>query len=388
MKRYIVIVAAVAMQMCLGGLYAWSAFVPALREEFGYSATQTQLVFGTCILVFTLSMVFTGRLHDRFGPRLLATASSLLFSSGYFLVWYGGGALIWLWLGYGVFVGMGIGCGYICAIATPVKWFPRRKGLVSGISVAGYGAGAIVLANLAHLLLTRGWSVLEIFGCVGLLYGPIVLISGTCLFLPGLQTGNKVIEFRRRVLLSDRRFWQLCMGMFFGTMPGIMINGSLMHMGLSFGFTAGVATAAISFFAIGNASGRIVCGFLHDRLGGSRSIKLVLSLVAVSTIGVLLGRDCGPGFIGAAWLVGFSYGSNFALYPAQVAELYGTEVMGTVYALVILVHGLGAQLGPGLGGLSFDMTGSYLPAVVGAFAATVIGLTGYAYLGRRKQDER
>ena len=248
MKRFGVIIAAIMMQGCLGGIYAWSVFVPELQMRFHYSSAQTQGVFGTAILVFTFSLIITGPLLDRFGPRLLSTASGALLAVAYLLASSKGDTFIWLWVAYGVLGGLGIGCGYLCPIATAVKWFPQHKGLVAGLAVAGYGGGAIVLANVAQWLFVRGWEVLSIFHLVGLVYGPLVVFAGFFLFVPQRDCNQKTTPFRRRVLFRDPRFWQLFLAMFCGTFPGLMINGNLKPIGLSFGFSAHVATMAISFF--------------------------------------------------------------------------------------------------------------------------------------------
>lgn len=381
MKRYLVIIAAIVMQACLGTIYAWSAFVPALRESFGYSSAQMQLVFGTSFLIYACSMIVTGRLQDRHGPRPLAAASGLFVTAAYFLAWAGGNHFVWLWLGIGVLGGLGIGCGYVCPLATAVKWFPNHKGLVCGLAVAGYGGGAIVLANLAQWLMNNGWQALDIFKLVGIIYGPMIILAGMFLFTPREQARQDVYRFSRTALFRDYRFWQLSVAMFCGTLPGLMINGNLKPIGLSFGLSSSTATMAISFFAVGSATGRILWGFVNDRLGRVRSTVLALSLIAVSALAVLAGESRELGFLIISLFVGLCYGSSFALYPAQVAEIYGAEVMGTVYALVIFSHGLAAVVGPGIGGLLFDLTNSFFPALIFAGAVAAVGVVGYSYLG-------
>ncbi|MFH0944459.1 MAG: MFS transporter [Planctomycetota bacterium] len=388
MTRYLVITAAIVMQMCLGGIYAWSAFVPELREAYGYSAAQTQLVFGTSFLVFTISGVFTGRGQDLRGPRPFGVASGVFLAAGYLVASVSGGSFLLLWLGIGVLGGLGIGCGYVCTIATAVKWFPSRKGLVSGLAVAGYGAGAIVLANGAELLFERGWQVLEVFRAVGLVYGPVVLLAGLCLIVPASDGAAFPLTLRRRELLRDRRFWALCAAMFCGTLPGLAISGSLKPIGLFLGLTAPIAVQAISFFAIGSGTGRILWGLAGDQLGGRRMALLALALIALSPLLLFLAGLADPegyAFLGAALFGGFCYGSSFALYPAQVADIYGARVVGTVYTLVMLAHGLAAEVGPGVCGLLFDETGSFLSAMVLATVLAAAGFVLYGTLSARRR---
>lgn len=383
MKRYLILTAAIVMQMCLGAIYAWSTFVPRLQDSFGYSSRQTQLVFGTTFLVFTTGGIFVGRILDRYGPRVLSVVAGLLLSSGYLLAAAAGGRFFFLWLGVGCLSGLGVACGYYCPVATAVKWFPNHKGLVGGLTVGGYGASAIILTNVAHLLFDRGWAVLEIFRFVGLAYGPIIIAMGLLLSVPAGSQETKAVEtFRRRALLRDRQFWALAAFMFCGTLSGVVVNGNLRPMGSFFGFGEMVALQAITMFAIGSATGRVAGGFAHDRLGGRASLILDLALMIAAVLLLL-----GAGLAGAAWLpavlfVGFCYGGCLGVCPAQVVDLYGPKVMGTIYALVMLAHGLAGQTGPFLAGWSKDATGSFVPGLVGTTAAIAAGLAAFAWLSR------
>ncbi|NLX04779.1 MAG: OFA family MFS transporter [Phycisphaerae bacterium] len=382
MRRYEVLAAAVVMQACLGGIYAWSAFAGPLRASFGYSAAQTQAVFGTAFLVFTASLIVTGRLQDRFGPRALSLASGLFLGSGYLVLWAAGDGFGGLMVGFGLLVGLGIGCGYVCPIATGVKWFPEHKGLVCGLAVAGYGGGAVVLANLAKWLMAAEWPVRSVFGLVGLVYGLVVIAAGMLLFVPAGSGGSAVRAFRRRDALGDRRFWAVFVGMFCGTLPGLMIIGDLGPMGVWFGAGEWAAVAAISVLAIGNAAGRVLWGLANDRLGGRVSVAASLGLIAVSVAALMALGGGRWGFLAAALAVGLCYGSSFALYPAQVAQVYGPAVLGTVYAMVMVAHGLAAEVGPVVGGWLVDETGSYYPGLAAALATALMGLGGYVWLTR------
>jgi OFA family oxalate/formate antiporter-like MFS transporter len=382
MKRYVVLIAAVVMQMCLGPIYAWSTFVPALQQTFGYSSRQTQLVFGTSFLVFTTMGVFAGRILDRFGPRVLSVFAGASLGSGYLLASLRGDCFPLLWLGVGGLGGLGIASGYYCAVATPVKWFPRHKGLIGGLAVGGYGASAIVLTNVAKLLFDRGWAVLEIFQFVGLVYGPIIMLMGLLLFSPPDTHHHEVATFRRRTLLRDRQFWALCIAILCGNLPGQVVSGNLRPMGSFFHLSETVALQAITAFAIGNAVGRVFGGFAHDKLGGRRALISALGMVALSILSLIGAGLSGYGWLASAGLVGFCYGCNLGLYPAHVADLYGAHLVGTVYALAMLAHGVGGQIGPFLAGWAKDATGSFLPALAGICCVALAGMVIFAWLSR------
>lgn len=375
------------MQMCLGAIYAWSTFVPRLQEGFGYAAWQTQLVFGTTFLVFCMAGVFTGRLLDRYGPRVLSVIAGLLLGSGYLLASYGGHRFELLWLGVGGLGGLGVAFGYYCPVATAVKWFPRHKGLVGGLAVGGYGASAIILTNLAKSMFDHGWHVLEVLRFVGLVYGPMVALMGLLLLTPAGAHNGQAVPFRRRVLLGDRQFWALIVAIFVGTLPGVVVNGNLRPMGQFYGFSEMVALQAITMFAIGSAGGRVLGGFAHDRLGGRRALLLVLGFMVASVVGILAAGTAGHGWLVAAMFVGFCYGGGLGLYPAQVVDLYGYKVMGTIYALVMLGHGLAGQLGPLLAGWSRDVTGGFATGLVATGLVVLVGLAGFAWLSRGQRSK-
>ena len=383
-RKYLVMAAAVVMMACLGGIYAWSAFAQPLEEQSGYSVKQTQAVYGTCICVFTVSMVFTGRLQDRRGPRFPSMLSGVLLGAGYLLAAWGGKQFWVLWAGIGLVGGLGIGFGYVCPIATAVKWFPRHKGLVCGLAVAGYGAGAILLSWIARRLLGQGWSVLEVFGLVGIVYGLTVILAGSQMVAPPAGRDDPPPKYYLRALSVDRRFWTLCLGFFCATFTGLTIIGSLKKIGLWLGAGEAAAGYAITALAVGNGAGRVVWGFIYDRLGSRRAIFLSFGGIVASAVAVVLARGSGAAFMTAAAFVGFCYGSCFALYAPEVARIYGAAVMGGIYPLVLVAHGLGAAIGPFLLGAGYDRFESFYPGLALAGAMPLAGMIVYAALTRRR----
>lgn len=386
MKRYLVLIACVLMQMCLGPIYAWSTFVPKLQASYGYASWRTQLVFGTSFLVFSVAGVFAGRILDRYGPRILSVIAGLLLGSGYLLASFCGDCFWLLWLGIGCLGGLGIACGYYCPVATAVKWFPKHKGLVGGLAIGGYGASAIILTNIARVLFNHGWAVLDIFRFVALVYGPIIMVMGLLLFTPPGSHDGQAVAFRRRLLLGDRQFWAMLIAMFCGTLPGLVVNGNLRPIGQFFGFSEMVALQAITMFAIGSASGRVLGGFAYDLLGGRRSLMLALGMITLSIIVLIAVGLAGHGWLWlpAALFVGFCYGGGFGVYPGQIVDLYGYRVLGTVYALVMLGHGVAGLSGPPLAGWTKDLTGSFLPGLVSIAAIALAGLFVFSWLSRRQ----
>lgn len=383
-KRYMAVAAAIVMQICLGGIYAWSAFVPSLQRVFGYTSAQTQLVFGSTIGCLTVAMLVAGRLQDRFGPRWLSMAGGLLVAAGYWIAGTLGNHFGWLWVGISLVNGMGVACGYISAIATGVRWFPERKGVISGLMVAGYGGGSILLTAIVQALLKEGWTALQIFRWVGCLYGPVIVVMASLLSVPPSAPGEAAVVRSSVVsLLRDRRFWPLAIGLGCGTFPGLIVIGNLKPMGLSFGLPEVAATLAISLFALGNILGRLAWGALQDQWGARRTALLSLALIALSPLLFLVHRSGLQAFGWASAFCGFCYGGSLALYVAQAAATYGSRNVGSVYPWALLAHGAAAIVGPFVGGGCVDLSGSFVSSLVLAFALGATGLIAYAWLAPR-----
>src|SRR5882762_2800637 len=148
-NRWAIAVAGVFLQIALGAVYAWSVFRVPLAKQFGWSISEVTLTFTISIFVLGLASFFGGLWLNRKGPRVVALVGGLLYGGGVFLASFSDHKLWWLYLTYGVMGGTGLGMGYIVPVAVLVKWFPERRGLITGIAVGGFGAGALIAAPLA-----------------------------------------------------------------------------------------------------------------------------------------------------------------------------------------------------------------------------------------------
>lgn len=380
MTKYIAVAAAVIMQACLGGIYAWSAFVPSLQQQFGYSSAQTQIVFGSTIGLLTVIMLFTGRLQDRIGPRPLGVLAGIFLSVQYISAGYLGDHFYSLWAIMSGFGGLAVGCGYVSAVATGIKWFPQHKGFISGLTVAGYGGGAILLQTIAHSLLERGWSTLEIFRAVGYTYGPVAAIMGLLLFTPAMKLKDVRPNYSFVLLMKDRRYWTLVIGIFCGTFPGLALIGNLEPIGLAAGIPVAIAGGAIGILSAGNAAGRIAWGAIQDRAGFGIASLACLSLASVAAGLFLLVHGNPWVLVGVSAFLGFCYGGSLSLYAAQTAQHFGAEQFGSTYPMVLLAHGAAALTGPAIMGWTRDMTGSFSTGIVLITIVGITGVAGYAWL--------
>src|SRR5215467_16012084 len=176
-NRWVIAIAGVFLQIALGAVYAWSVFRVPLARQFGWSISEVTLTFTISIFVLGISAFFGGLWLNREGPRVVALTGGVLYGLGVFLASFSAHKLWWLYLSYGLIGGVGLGLGYIVPVAVLVKWFPDRRGLITGIAVGGFGAGALITAPVATRLI-QSVGVLETFAYIGIAFLIVTMVAG------------------------------------------------------------------------------------------------------------------------------------------------------------------------------------------------------------------
>lgn len=372
------VLASVLIMCCAGSVYAWSIFVAPLKDSFGLSTAQTQLIFGFIIASFSITMLFVSRIERRLGPKIPAAIGAVLFSSGYLLASFSGGNVVLILLGISILSGAGMGFGYVTVLTTLVKWFPDHKGLATGIAVAGFGSGAILLSQIGQPILNNGMTVTEVFRAIAIIYGIIFLVSALLISAPANDRkapAEKPISIR--VLARDKRFWVLFYTFFAGSFAGLMLIGNLKPMGLSYGISEEAAVLAIVLLSAGNAIGRILWGQIWDKIGGIRSVSIALALVAVSMLALLARISNDAAFLSLCLIIGLCYGANFVLYASDVSNIYGIQQLGIIYPIVSIAYGISGIAGPVAGGFLFDVTNQYYIPIILSSVICLSGLAAY-----------
>lgn len=355
-NRWIILFAGVIIQIILGGVYAWSTFTPYLTKNYNLSKGQCGFIFGLTIAVFALAMVFAGRVIIKKGPRFTAGIGAILFIAGYIVSSFSNGNFVLLLLGLSVITGAGIGFGYICPLSVGMKWFPDKKGLVTGIAVAGFGGGAVLLSSVARYFLNTGIDVLEFFYWIGLINGTLLFIASLFLVNPPI-TDVVISEKFEESMIFTLPFGIMAVGLFSGTFSGLLIIGNLTPIIVKAGLSDIQAVRAISIFAVGNALGRILWGYVFDYFNyksipaslGASALFILFLLFPLKTWGLLL----------VSGLVGFGFGANFVIYAAAISRYFGCDNFSKLYPICFLGYGIAGLIAPGTGGWLADKFGSY-----------------------------
>jgi MFS transporter, OFA family, oxalate/formate antiporter len=401
MNRGLVVVGAILIQLCAGAIYAWSAYTKALGDTAGIyklSTTETQAIFSVGLATFALVMVFAGNWQKKSCPKTVALTGGIVLGLGYILAGlFGAGAdhtstFIRLAIFIGLIGGAGIGLVYVCPIACGVKWFPDKKGLITGLAVAGFGFGATIwvkfaggmpsfgwpgglLANL-HFINNSGvqstWFVYGIIYLVAITVGALWMVNppeGYCPINWTPPTGAKAadsggVEYDQFHMLRTPQFYMIWFCFIAGALAGLMIigviatfiNDSLQAGGATSAMAAAVGGTAMGvFYALANGIGRIAWGTWSDKIGRKRAIQLMCLIQGLALLTFWFVGKSVPGLYIWATLIGFNFGGNFALYPAITADYFGNKTVGTNYGWMFTAYGVGGIIGPLLAGYYKDL---------------------------------
>lgn len=386
MNRGLVVVGAILIQLALGAIYAWSVYTKPLVEA-GWTRAQTQIVFSTGLAFFAIVMVVAGRMLLTVGPRKLAMASGIVLGIGYILAGiFGAESFTTTLIFVGIVGGSGIGLGYVVPIAVGIKWFPEKKGLITGLAVAGFGFGATLWMALADKLgplgggqLIKSMGISGTFIAFGVAYFVLVIIGSLWMSFPpedwkpvgwnptattGTKTAAPIENFDSNEMLKTVQFYLILLTFAFGASAGLMSIGlmklwpmvALEANGVTKEVASASATLAMAvFFALCNGLGRILWGTISDKIGRKLSIIIMMATQGVFVfLFQWMAGNVATLYI-FAMLIGFNFGGNFALFPTITADTFGSKYVGRNYSWVFLAYAVGGIFGPILGGKLGDM---------------------------------
>ena len=386
-NRWGIAVAGVFLQIALGAVYAWSVFRVPLAKQFGWSISEVTLTFTISIFVLGVAAFFGGLWLNRKGPRIVALTGGFLYGAGVFLASFSDHKLWWLYLTYGVIGGIGVGFSYIVPVAVLVKWFPDRRGLITGIAVGGFGAGALITAPVATRLI-QSVGVLSTFAYLGVAYLLVTVVSGYFMQNPPegwkpagwAPTGTQATQRSARdYTLGDAlrtwQWWALWLLLFLNTSAGISIISQESPLFQELGHVSAVAAAGmVGAASIGNALGRVFWAWASDTIT-RRATFAVMFLAQVVLFWALPGINSPSVLTIVAFIVLMCYGGGFGTMPAFVADYFGSKNVGPIYGLMLTAWGFASAFGPLLIAYMRQASGTYrgaLHVIAGVMAVSVV----------------
>ena len=379
-NRWAIAVAGVIIQIALGAVYAWSVFRIPLTRAYGWSISQVTFAFTLTILTLGFASFVGGLWMRRSGPRRVAIVAGIFYGAGIFLASFSAGHLYWLYFTYGILAGTGLGLGYIVPVATLVKWFPDKRGMITGIAVAGFGAGALITAPIASRLIVSV-GAMRTFAILGVIYFIAVTIPALFMqdpppdYRPAGWTPSATQQRQRSsrtyTLGEAMRTWQwyaLWALLFLNTSAGISIISHAAPMAQeTTDVSAAAAAGLVGIISIANGAGRFLWAWFSDLIG-RRWVFLSMFLMQAILFFTLPRIAAFPAFTVMCFAILLCYGGGFGTMPAFAADYFGAENVGSIYGLMLTAWGFAGVFGPMLIANIRQSTGRY------SHALTVIGM--------------
>ena len=381
---YIVLAACVLLNLSIGVLYAWSVLTsvmtsPIASDGWGWTSSQAGLPFTVAIIVFATAMLFGGRLQDKIGPGRVAMVGGLLAGSGIILSGLVGNNVTGIVLSFGVLAGTGMGFGYGSVTPPALKWFhPGKKGLISGLVVAGFGLSAVYFGPLTSTLLGR-FGIQTTLLIIGV--GVLLLSVTASLFIknppPGYippvpanlkQSAAKIapaMDFARSEMLKTKRFYLMFIMFLLTASVGLMFIGNMTKIAQT---QAGITTATVlamlvSFLAIMNTVGRVIGGMISDKIGRIKTLYMVFILQMLN-MGAFMFYQNLPMLIIGIIGVGFCFGTLLSVFPALTADQYGLKNIGANYGIMFMAWGFAGVVAPVIANYLYDIYGNFNTAYI------------------------
>jgi len=387
LNRWVIAAAGVLMQVALGAVYAWSVFRAPLVKQFGWSISEVTLTFTISIFVLGIAAFFGGLWLNRKGPRVVAITGGILYGLGVFLASFSANKLWWLYLSYGLIGGIGLGLSYIVPVAVLVKWFPDRRGLITGIAVGGFGAGALITAPVATRLI-QSVGVLNTFAYLGIAYLIVTVVASLFMQNPPdgwrpegwTPTASQTLQRAGRdyTLGQALKSWQwyaLWLLLFLNTFAGIsIISQEAPIFQELIGVSAIVAASMVGIASIGNAFGRVFWAWVSDLIT-RRATFFVMFVIQVLVFWFLPSVTAVTLMAIVAFVVLMCYGGGFGTMPAFAADYFGSKNVGPIYGLMLTAWGAASVVGPGMIAYMRQTTGSYrgaLHIIAGVMAVSAL----------------
>lgn len=396
-RRWIILFAGILANMCQGAAYASSVFAKPLLTHLNIlTSTQTPdmtkwaMVFSFNLACLPLGMLISGKLADVKSSRIVIFGGGIIFGLGMFLAGYAN-SLAWLLVTFGIMMGIGSGAAYGAIVSTAVRWFPDMRGLASGLAVAALGAGTLVIAPIAHGLLGHAPEgeipILWIFKILGIAFIVIIVSASFLLkappegYAPEGWTPKKTsgaapaaVSMNWIEMLKKPEFWLLFIMYACGAFSGLMIISQASPIAQKMArLTPADAVLIVMFIGLANALGRVMWGFISDKIG---RLNALLTMFAVTAIAMFLLPEMSKektSLLIDVMIIGTCFGGYLGTFPSVCADYFGTKHLTVNYALLFSAFSVAAIIGPRVAGEIAVKTGTYIDAFIIAAIVSIVG---------------
>jgi len=384
---YIVVVAAfIILLVSFGVLNSFGVFFKPMLTEFGWTRAATSGAFSLSFIVHGILGILMGGLNDRFGSRVLMTLCGILLALGYVLMSQISN-IGQLYLFYGVIIGVGMAGVYVPILSTVARWFVKRRGLMTGIVLAGLAAGTFIMPPITNwLIYTYDWRMSFII--VGSLILVVVVIAAQFLrgnpgqirqLSEGKELSRQGLElvrdgFSLRKSIRTRQFWIAFTMLFCLAFYVFVITVHIVPYATDIGISATNAANILATFGGFGIVGRVVSGFVADRIGNRKVFIIGFAVILASSfLLVLTTAELWVLYIFAA-IFGFAASGAGSLTSPLTADLFGMRSHGLIFGIVDLGFPIGGAVGPIVAAYTFDTMGSYQVSFQVCAAFSALGL--------------
>ncbi|MDD4565132.1 MAG: OFA family MFS transporter [Eubacteriales bacterium] len=406
-SRILPIVAAMAIQMCIGIAYVWSLFQTGIAESiFGGDNAAANLTFSLVLFLLSIGSIIGGKLAVQYSTRKVIITGGIILAAGFMLASFVTASAPWLlWVSYGAMGGLGMGFTYSTTIACAQKWYPEKKGLVTGLIVSALGLGGVIFTPIIEILIENfgGLGVGEqpTFRVLGVIFIVVCTIGGLFMKDPpatistpiskGAAKTAAVIaspDFSPKEVIRKKEYYIMVFAFMMACMGGLMMIGFAKPIAFAKGLTE-VAAVGVLIVSLCNSLGRLFWGMASDKIGRKRTIIILLLGSGISSLLVSFAE--GYLIFVVIGFIGFFYGGFLSNFPSLTAEVFGAKHMATNYGLVMMGFGIGAVLSSYIAGhfknIASENIDLMTPAFIIAAVCAAIGIILMMTLKVKQQNK-
>jgi OFA family oxalate/formate antiporter-like MFS transporter len=378
-----ILIAGICLQFCCGIAYIWSIFQPYVIEEFNMDKASASMPFGMLLAFFTLGNIAGGIFQKKISSEILIITGSVMLSLGFILSSFLGpenGEL--LNITYGIISGFGCGIAYNTSVATIQKWFPDKRGFVTGILICATGMFGLIMNPIVKVMILE-FGFNDAIRNLGIILLIISLTSGIFIKKPREEVVYKKSNNSMVKVFKNKTYYLITFSMMLAVPGYFIVNPMLMTLGVERGLSEGMALSGVMFVAVMNTIGRLVAPWVSDRFGRKNMMMLLFSVNILAVLILTFSENIV--FIFAVSVIGLTYGGFMGMYPTITADYFGMENNGINYSMVLIGYGISSIICPYLLKAILHMeNGIGISFVIAAFA----GILGLLLISRIKRDEK